>query len=70
MRTGTEDSGTTKETPSDLSIQIMCHHMIQQPACIKKKTIADIYVSFDELQALSDLQKIYQHLYALPDYTL
>ena len=33
-------------------------HVIQQQlACIKKKTLADFYVSFDELQALSDLQK-------------
>ena len=58
MRTGTENSDTTKDTPSHLSIQMMCDHMIQQqPACIKKKTLADFYVSFDELQALSDLQK-------------
>ena len=62
MRTGTENSDTTKDTPSHSSIQMMCNHMIQQPACIKKKTLADFYVS------LNDLLKRHQHLYALSDY--
>ena len=52
MLTGTENSDTTKDTPSHLS-DVPPHDTTT--TCMY--TVADFYVSFDELQALSDLQK-------------